>query len=114
MKSAHQVEDETKMIKQSAMSSLFKEIQNARAHFNPTESIEDKLYSDRMGDALQMYIYKEGQTAELKRLRDVAEKVREEIGDIERSDQRDITPSRMEFIDYRKAFLKNEKVKKVQ
>jgi len=26
MKSAHQVEDETKMIKQSAMSSLFKEI----------------------------------------------------------------------------------------
>jgi hypothetical protein len=33
-----------------------------------------------------MYIYKEGQTAELKRLRDVAEKVREEIGDIERSD----------------------------
>ena len=29
-------------------------------------------------------------------------------------DRRDLTPTRMEFIDYRKAYIKNEKVKKVK
>jgi len=69
-----------------------------------------------MAESLQMYIYKEGQTSELKRLRQVAQRVKEEINEIDNdqiANTRDLTPTRMEFIDYRKAYIKKEKVKKV-
>ena len=117
-KSAHQIEDESKMIKQTAISSLFKEIKNAQAHFHPEGAPdEDTLFSHRMTDSLQMYLHRDGQTSELRRLREVANKVREELDNLDgdaRDDRRDLTPTRMEFIDYRKAYIKNEKVKKVK
>jgi len=45
MKSGHQLEDEAKMLKQSAVTSLFKEIQNARPHFQRPEEEENRVYS---------------------------------------------------------------------
>ncbi len=70
-----------------------------------------------MAGSLQMYLYKEGQTEELKRLRRVAERVKDEINEIDNDhiggNTRDLTPTRMEFIDYRKAYLKKENVKRV-
>ena len=53
----------------------------------------------------------------MRRLRDVANKVREELDIVDAEaidDRRDLTPTRMEFIDYRKAYIKNEKIKKVK
>lgn len=117
-KSVHQLEDETKLIKQTAVSSLFKEIKNAQAHFHPVGAPdEDAIFSSRMAGSLQMYLLKDGQTVELRRLREVAEKVREELDNIggeAREDRSDMTPTRMEFIDYRKAYIRIEKVKKVK
>ena len=53
----HQIEDESKMIKQTAISSLFKEIKNAQAHFHSEGAPdEDTLFSHRMADSLQMYL----------------------------------------------------------
>jgi len=97
---------------------LFKEIKNAQAHFHPEGAPdEDALFSNRMADSLHMYLHKNGQTVELLRLREVANKVREELDNLDgdaRDDRRDLTPTRMEFIDYRKAYIKNEKFKKVK
>lgn len=114
----HQLDDETKLIKQTAVSSLFKEIKNAQAHFHPVGAPdEDAIFSSRMAGSLQMYLLRDGQTVELRRLREVAEKVREELDNIggeARGERTDMTPTRMEFIDYRKAYIKSERVKKAK
>jgi hypothetical protein len=112
MKTRHQLEDETKMLQQTAVSSLFKEIKNARAHINTEQNSEDQLFSSRMAGALEVYLHKEGKTPELQKLREVAEKVKEELWDIE-DGERDITPTRMEFIDYRREYKKKEKNQKI-
>ncbi len=52
----------------------------------------------------------------MRRLREVAEKVKEElweIDDIGTTEGRDLTPTRMEFIDYRKEHLKKDRTRKI-
>jgi hypothetical protein len=65
-----------------------------------------------MADQLQLYIHRDGQTPELRRLREIADKVKEElweIDDIGTDVGRDLTPTRMEFIDYRREHIKKER-----